>query len=104
MTHTVDATRILTRQEIVTVIAELRRKRRSINTRQNAIIFRLSTCCGLRVSEIVGLSLANVRTESQRPHVYVPAAIAKRHKARKVPLWWDAATLAALTEWKAERV
>jgi len=92
------------RQEIATVIAELRRKRRSTNTRQNAIIFRLSTCCGLRVSEIVGLSLANVRTESQRPHIYVPAAIAKRHNARKVPLWWDAATLAALAEWKAERI
>lgn len=97
---TVDQTRILTRSEITTVIADLRRKRRSINTRQNAVVFRLSTCAGLRVSEIVGLSLANVRTEGSRPHVYVPAAIAKRGKARKVPLWWDAATLAALTEWK----
>jgi integrase len=104
MNSTVDATRILTRSEIATVLAELRRKRRSVNTRQNAIIFRLSTCCGLRVSEIVGLSMANVKLESQRPYIYVPAAIAKRHKAGKVPLWWDAATLAALRDWKAERI
>jgi integrase/recombinase XerD len=98
-----DLTRILTRNEISSVIDDLRRKRRSVNTRQNAVIFRLSACCGLRVSEVVGLSLANVRVEGSRPHVYVPAAIAKRNKARKVPLWWDAATLAALTEWKRER-
>src|SRR5947207_2322322 len=104
MINTVDQTRILTRSEIVAVLAELRRKRRSINTRQNASIFRLATCAGLRVSEIVGLSLANVKVESSRPHIHVPAAIAKRRKARRVPLWWDAATLAALTEWKAERM
>src|ERR1041385_6076386 len=97
--NTVDRTRILTRGVIAAVLAELRRKRRSVNTRQNSVIFRLATCAGLRVSEVVGLSLANVKTESSRPHIHVPAAIAKRHKARKVPLWWDAATLAALTEW-----
>ena len=54
--------------------------------------------------EVVGLSMANVKVEGQHPHVHVPAAIAKRNKARQIPLWWDAATLAALTEWKAERV
>src|SRR5262245_18021395 len=102
--HTVDQTKILTRSEIAAVLQELRRKRRSVNTRQNSVIFRLATCCGLRVSEVCGLTLANVKTESGRPHIHVPAAIAKRHKARKVPLWWDAATLAALAEWKAERL
>ena len=99
----IDAMKILTRSEIAGVLADLRRKRRSVNTRQNAVIFRLATCCGLRVSEIVGLTMANVRTSGARPHVYVPKCIAKRHKARRVPLWWDAATLAALTAWKAER-
>lgn len=101
---TLDSTRILTRNEVVTVFAELRRKRRSVNTRQNAIIVRLATCAGLRVSEICGLSLANVKTSGERPHIHVPAAIAKRGKARKVPLWWDAATLAAVEEWKQERI
>jgi integrase/recombinase XerD len=99
-----DQTKILTRNEIAEVLAELRRKRRSVNTRQNAVIFRLATCCGLRVSEIVGLTLANVKVESERPHVHVPSSIAKGKKARKVALWWDAATLAALREWKAERI
>jgi integrase/recombinase XerD len=100
----IDATKILTRGEIATVVAELRRKRRSVNTRQNNVIFRLATCCGLRVSEVCGLSLANVKVDSKRPHIHVPAAIAKRGKARKVPLWWDGATLAELTAWKQERL
>ena len=101
--RSIDQTRILTRREIAAVLADLHRKRRSINTRQNAIIFRLACCCGCRVSEVVGLTLNNIKLGSQRPHIYVPASIAKRHKPRRVPLWWDAATLNALTEWKAER-
>jgi integrase/recombinase XerD len=101
--RSVDQTRILARSEIVEVIDELKRKRRSINTRQNLVIFRLATCCGLRVSEIVGLKIANVKTGGKRPHIYVPAAIAKRNKPRKVHLWWDAATLADLQAWKNER-
>ena len=69
------------------VIADLKRKgRRSVNTRQNLIIFRLATCCGLRVSEIVGLTLSNAKLTGRRPHIYVPQAIAKRHYARRVPL------------------
>jgi integrase len=100
----IDSTKVLTRSEIAEVLAELTRKRRSINTRQNRVIFRLATCCGLRVSEIVGLTLANVKTSNQRPHIHIPALIAKRNKARKVPLWWDAATLAELVAWKQERI
>lgn len=99
----VDATRILARSEIAEVIGDLKRKRRSINTRQNLIIFRLATCCGLRVSEIVGLKMSNVKLTGARPHIYVPKEIAKRQKPRRVALWWDAATLSDLTQWKAER-
>lgn len=95
--------KILTRTEIRDVVADLKRKRRSVNTRQNLVVFRLATCCGLRVSEIVGLKLANVKLNSRRPHIEVPAAIAKRKQARTVPLWWDAATLADLDQWKQER-
>lgn len=103
MIRTVDQTRILTRSEIATVLADLHRKRRSRNTRQNAVIVRLSVCCGLRVSEIVGLSIANFKLQGDRPYIHVPAAIAKRQKARKIPLWWDSGTLAALRQWKAGR-
>lgn len=100
----IDQTKILTRGEIVDVLADLRRKRRSVSTRQNLVIVRLATCCGLRVSEIVGLTLANVKTEGKRPHIYVPKSVGKGEKARRVPLWWDAGTLADLRAWKAERV
>jgi len=103
-TQSIESTKILTRSEIKIVLADLRRKRRSVNTRQNAIIYRLATCCGLRVSEIAGLTMANVKVGSSRPHIYVPKAIGKRNKARKVPLWWDGATLAALIDWKRERI
>jgi len=99
----IDAVKILTRSEIVAVVADLKRKRRSVNTRQNLIIFRLATCCGLRVSEIVGLNTANLKVGSGRPYLEIPARIAKRKKPRRVPLWWDAGTLTDLQLWKSER-
>ena len=61
-TWTVDRERILTRAEVQIVLAELHRKaKRSTLTRRNLIIFRLATCCGLRVSELTRLTLGNVR-------------------------------------------
>lgn len=102
----VDATKILSRGEIATVLADLKRpaKRRSPNTRQNLVIFRLATCCGLRASEIVGIKLCDVRVGIARPHIRVPKAIAKGGKGRRVPLWWDRGTLEDLTAWRDERV
>lgn len=103
-TWTVDATMILSREEIAAVLADLKRKaRRSVNTRQNLILFRLATCCGLRVSEIVGLRLSDVRLGVRRPYLYVRKEVAKGGKTRKVPLWWDAGTLADVTAWKEFR-
>jgi len=103
-TWRVDATRILTRSEIAAVLADLRRRgRRSVNSRQNLVIFRLAACCGLRVSEATGLRLSDVRAGIDRPYVNIRKSTAKRGKGRRVPLWWDAATLADLSAWKAER-
>jgi integrase/recombinase XerD len=99
-----DSTKILTKNEIKTVLAELHRKRRSVNTRQNRVIFTLSCLCGLRVSEIVGITLQNVKVDSDRPHIVIPSGIAKRKKSRKIPLWWDYFTLNVLKDWKAERI
>lgn len=96
--------KILNRDEVRTVIADLKRKRRYAANRLNLTIFRLSTCCGLRVSEIVGLNMDDVRVDCSRPHIRVRAEIAKRHKARTVPLTLDSGTLADLVAWKAERV
>lgn len=98
---TVDQTKILTREEIALVLDDLRRRaRRSVNSRLNLVVFRLSTCCGLRASEIAGLSLSHVRVGIERPHLHVPKEAAKGGVARRVPLWWDRSTLDDLTAWK----
>ena len=103
-TWTVTAEKVLTRDEIFAVLAELKRKaKRSLNTRMNLILFRLATCCGLRASELCGLVLDNVRVGSTSPSVRVPKAIAKGGKARVVPLTFDQGTLDDLRAWKAWR-
>lgn len=104
MTWKVSADKVLTRDEITAVIADLKRKsRRSVNTRQNLVLFRLATCCGLRASELCGLSLGDVRVASKRPSIYVPATVAKGGKARVVPLTLDQGTLDDLASWKVHR-
>ncbi len=101
----VDQTRILARSEIATVLAELKRKApRAVNTRQNQVIFRLATCCGLRVSELCGLNVGDVRVGIRRPYLRIPKSIAKGKQPRRVPLWWDAGTLTDLTAWRVERI
>lgn len=98
----VDSTKILTRTEMSVVLDDLRGKAGlSRHHHLYLIIFRLSACCGLRASEIAGLTAADVRTGIGRPHIIVRAEIAKGGRARRVPLWWDAQTLEDLTAWKA---
>lgn len=100
----VDRSKILAKDEIRRVLADLHRKAaRSVNTRMNLALFRLSTCCGLRASELCGLALDDVRVSSDRPTIRVPKAIAKGHKARIVPLTFDQGTLDDLRAWKAFR-
>jgi len=102
---TVDSSKILTETEIVEVLADLKRRaRRSANSRMNLIIFRLATCCGLRVSEMINLRLSDMRLGVKRPHIKIRAAIAKCHRARRVPLWWDQGTLDDLVSWRDERI
>ena len=96
--------KVLTIDEIRRVLADLRRKAaRSVNTRMNLVLFRLSTCCGLRASELCGLSLDDVRVSSDRPTIRVPKAIAKGRKTRIVPLTFDQGTLDDLRAWKTFR-
>jgi integrase/recombinase XerD len=100
----VTAAKILTKEEVQKVLAELQRKsRRSLNTRTNLILFRLATCCGLRASELTRITLDNVRVDSDSPKIRVPKTVGKGGKARVVPLTFDAGTLADIREWKAFR-
>ena len=97
----VDTTKILSRNEISSVLADLkRRSRRSVNSQMNLAVFRIATCCGLRVSEIAGLKLQNVRVGIEKPYIYLPKTITKGRKARRIPLWWDTGTLNDLNTWK----
>jgi integrase len=116
--NTLDVTKILTRQEVRTVLAWLNhRRRRGPNVLVNRTIFRLSCCCGLRVCEIVGLNLGDVALGGPRPHIKIRKGNTKGRrfvspsnpegkdyrKARTVPLWWDAGTLVDLAAYKALR-
>jgi integrase len=104
-TWTVDRSKILQPDEIHQVLTDLNRKaRRSLNTRLNRVVFRLATCCGLRASEIGGIALADVQVNTARPSIRIRREVGKGHKARKVPLTWDAGTLADLREWKRFRL
>jgi len=99
-TWNVDASQILSRQELAAVLKYLKRRAARLpNVRMNLAIVRLACCCGLRASEIGGLTLGDVRVGIVRPHLLVRAEYAKRNRPRRVPLWWDAGTLADLSAW-----
>ncbi len=105
VTWRVDQTQIFTRRELAVVLTHLnKRAERSVNARLTLVIFRLACCCGLRVSEIAQLRLDDVRVGVDRPHVRIRREVGKGRRARTVPLWWDAGTLADITAWKGKRV
>ena len=102
LTWNLDPTTILMRHEPAAVLADLNgRATRLGQSRLNRAILRLACCCGLRVSEIGGLRLADVCLAGPRPNVRIRACIAKGGRSRRVPLWCDAATLADLVAWRA---
>lgn len=101
MTWTPDLSRILTHEEQRLVLADLDRRRRSVNARQNRAVFLLAVGCGLRASEIADLELRDVRADVAQPTVEVRCG--KGGKGRRVPLI-DPRALEALRAWKAERL
>ncbi len=103
-TWNLDPTRILTRRELATVLADLAgRADRFVNVHRNLIIVRLAGCCGLCVSEIAGLQLDDLVVEATP----APAIAATDHQGE------EGAVRAALVGtrrhwptpvWKARRV
>ena len=78
----IDQMKILTRTELMTVLANAHvRDGRSANGRRNLVI-PLAACCGLRVSEIAGLTVADIIVDGQRPHLRLPKTICKGKKAQ----------------------
>ena len=103
-TWQLESTSILSAKEVLEVIADLkRRSKRSVNAKTNLIVFRLATCCGLRASEIAGITIGDVRLSSTKPYIYIRKTVAKGGRKRQVPLWWDGATLDDLTAWREFR-
>lgn len=120
------ATKVMLRHEVRDVLDYLHVRARGKRTtpknvkglnRTNLTIFRLSACCGLRGVEICGLTLDSILLKSARPCIFVSKTITKGRRrvsptnpdgkdfrrARKVPLWWDAGTLADLAAHKEFR-
>ena len=90
------AAKILTRSEVRQVLSAL-------PFGGNRILFRLALCCGLRRREICGLQLRDLQLYGPRPELHVREELGKGKKARYVPLWWDAGTVADLQAWYAKR-
>ena len=68
---TVRKTNVMTADEVQQVLDDLRRRgKRSVNTRMNEVVFRLSTVCGLRCSEIAHLRIKDV-VLGDKPYVHV---------------------------------
>lgn len=103
-----DFTRFLSLDEVLRILKDLRRrKRRSVSSHLNMIVFRFSCCCGLRRSEIAGLKFTDLVLAGSRPCVIIRASNTKgqkdKRRTRKVPLHWDAGTLADIKEWVERR-
>lgn len=99
-TWNVTEDKILTREEINSIIADLKRKaRRTALAARHLVLFRLSCCCGLRVSEICNLRLSDVNIERKQLKVNK----GKGGKDRVVPIHWDQGTLDDLAAWKDRR-
>lgn len=94
MTWAPDATRILSIDEVRAVLARLKRYK-SFAGRRREIVFRLATCCGLRVTEIRELNVGDCYLNDLTSGVKVRTAL-KRGKVRTIPLHRDRDTYEAL--------
>ena len=74
------------------------------NARQNLIVFRLLSGCGLRSCEAAGLQMRNL-TGGAEPTLTVPREIAKgKKKTRVIELRWDRYVLRDLLAWRRYRI
>lgn len=83
---TLDKNKVMTADEVQTILHDLRRRsKRSPNTKINDVIFRLSTICGLRASEIANLRICDVKvSDTSKPFIHVKNG--KGSKTASVPI------------------
>lgn len=102
-----DVSKILSSDEIQTVLADLQCSRVKSGP-LHLTIFRLSCCCGLRRKEISGSNIGDLILAGPRPVLRVRKETTKgrngKRKARQVPLWWDAGTMEDLRAWRDLRL
>ena len=92
--------RVLSTDEIEAVMSDLHRRGKwSRNSRLNDVVFRLSTICGLRASEIASVRLCDVRT-GERPTVHVVNGKGNKRATVAIP---DVGTVHVFDAWMNER-
>ena len=97
--------RVLAEREIFAVLADLtQRARRSTESRQNLVIFRLACCCGLRVGEIASLTLRDINVDQGPPKLEICKTRLRAGKvtmrSRVVPLSFDEQTEKDIVKWR----
>ena len=105
-TWKVDRTQILTIDEILTVVADLRRRaKRSPGTLQQLALFHLATSYGLRAGEIVLLRIRDICFAGS-PHINTPTLKQRqgRRRRRRVPLDWTPGASDDLALWQDHRL
>lgn len=113
MENGIDTSKVMQAEEVLACVQAIhakafRTKRPSKSAATLLTLFRLSTACGLRRKEIIGLNMRDIMLDSPRPHIRVPASITKasckgRRKARVVFIWDDMAKI-DLQHWYQRRV
>lgn len=108
--------KILSKSEIQAVIKwhRMGRRQKRLNTQRNFAIWRLSCCCGLRCSEILGLNLGDFFFKTDKPFIRIRKEITKGHrrpgstevirKPRMVSLSFDQGTMQDLQKWLTLRM
>ena len=92
--------RILTKEEMYSLIGGLSvLATRSQIGLQKLAFFRVCACCGVRASEIAGMTVQDVIPFGPSPELDLPSTITKGGVRRSVPLTWDSGTRDDITRW-----
>lgn len=100
--------RVLSESELFQVLADLKRRaKRSKESQQTLVLYRLAVCCALRPGEIANLQLRDVRIDGRRPTLEVCQVRTRNgkitRKSRVVDLDFDDDTRKDIVAWRLYR-